>query len=124
MDLILKSSVGYYFDSELNGYVTSCKEKSVMKSLMMSFENPTTKLVNTWFMVRPSDYLVPILTSGMCYINIKPNTEDAWILGQNFMNQYEICFDLKNSRFSIDQPYALSKYIENNYQATTVPYIT
>jgi hypothetical protein len=68
---------------------------------MLSFENPTQNIDNTWFLVRPSDYLMPILNSGMCYINIKKNSENAWILGQNFMNQYEICFDIENSQFSI-----------------------
>lgn len=95
-----------------------------MHSLLLSFENPTSKIDNTWFFVRPTDYLIPIENSGMCYINIKQNSEDAWILGQDFMNQYDICFNLEHTTFSIRQPYQLTKLIESNYQPVTPPYIT
>lgn len=40
------------------------------------------------------------------------------------MNQYDICFNLEHSKFGITQPYTLTKYMNSNYQPTTVPYIT
>jgi len=43
-----------------------------------------------------SSYLTEISTTELCQVMLKSNSDDEWIFGINFLNQYTVDFDIDN----------------------------
>lgn len=64
MKEVMDSSIGYFFDTDLNSYVLNCEQRAIMKNLYIRLDSSSDD--NNWISLQPIDYMKEIDTTDTC----------------------------------------------------------
>lgn len=86
MERLLQTSVGFYFDTDLQTYVLSCDQTAVLNDLYIKLKKKSSFTgSNLWLQVQPSAFISEIYDTGICQLMFKENAEDKWVIGLNLL---------------------------------------
>ena len=66
MKELMKASVGYYYDTDLETYVLGCDQYDLFDDLYFKFADNGFLDSNLWFSMQASDFFSEIYETGLC----------------------------------------------------------